>query len=388
MTSSAADPPGAPRDRRAPRSGTARHRLSAAAVGVTAVAALTLTGCSSSGPTASTGAPATGPTAPSAAPVLTPARPAGPAAEPGTAPAPAVTPAGTVVALPTQSAPWGVMAAPATGQVFVSLRDPGGLGVLDVRNNALRVVDTPDSAEARHLEVASPSGPLLIPSEDKGALYTLALPSLDVQSRVPAGRSPHDAVQVGDRTFVTDEFGHQVSVLQGGRTIATLDQPVQPGGIDAAGGRVAVADVATATLWVYDATTLQPLAALPAGDGPSHVKPLGGSRVAVVDVSGDAVMTYDLAGTPHQIGRAAVPGRAFGLDTDPSTGTIYAVLSNINQVAKLATDPNGVPRLVSTLPSVRQPNSLTLDPANGTLYVAGNVDPMLQAVPTSAFAPS
>ena len=351
---------------------------------VLVIALVTLTGCSSAGTSDAPGA-ATGSAAPSAA--LTPARPAGPPAEPGTAPALTAAPAGQVIALPSRSAPWGIMAAPGTGQVVVSLRDPGGLGVLDTRTNTLRVVDTPDSAEARHLEVAGPAGPLLLPSEDKNTLYTLALPSLQVLTRTPAGHSPHDAVQVGDRTFVTDEFGHQVSVLQGGRTIATLPQPVQPGGINAADGRVAVADVATATLWVYDATTLAPLAALPAGDGPSHVKPLGGSRVAVVDVSGDAVMTYDLAGTPHQIGRVPVPGRAFGLDTDPATGTIYAVLSNINQVAKLTTDPGGVPKLVGTVPSVRQPNSLTLDPATGALYVAGNVDPQLQIIPSAAFTP-
>jgi DNA-binding beta-propeller fold protein YncE len=343
-----------------------------------AVLAVVTAGCSS-------GAPASAPQNPSAS--LTPARAPGPAAEPGVAPAPTVPPAGRVIPLPAQSAPWGIVAAPATGQVFVSLRDPGGLGVLDTRTNTVRVVNTPDGAEARHLEVAGPGGPLLLPAENTDTLYTLGLPALGLQAPARTGRSAHDAVQVADRIFVTDEFGHQVSVLQGGRTIATLDQPVQPGGINAAGGRVAVADVATATLWVYDAATLQPLAALPAGDGPSHVKPLGGSRVAVVDVSGDAVLTYDLAGTPHQIGRVPVPGRAFGLDTDPATGTIYAVLSNTNQIAEITTDPAGTPTLVATLPTVRQPNSVALDPATGTVYVAGNVDPHLQILPTTAFTP-
>ena len=279
------------------------------------------------------------------------------------------------------------MAAPGTGQVFVSLRDPGGLSVLDTRTDQLRDVPTPDGAGARHLEVVSPTGPLLFPAENRNTFYTLALPGLQVLSSVPTGANPHDAVQVGARTFVTDEGGHAVSVIQDNRVIATLPQPVQPGGINAADGRVAVADVATATLWVYDAATLAPLAALPAGDGPSHVKPIGGSRVAVVDVSGQAVMTYDLAGTPREIGRAAVPGRAFGLDTDPGTGTIYAVLSDVNKVAKLITDPTGKPILVSTIPSVRQPNSLALDPFTGTLYVAGNVDPEMQIVPVTAFPP-
>ncbi|MBW4043171.1 MAG: hypothetical protein HIU86_13805 [Acidobacteria bacterium] len=341
---------------------------------VLAAAAALLAGCTS------------GPAEPAApSPVRTGygGRPITGPAEPGTAPPVTTPPAGRVVDLPAGTHPWGVAVAARYGTVYLSPRHQDRLDVYDMASGAVRVVEAPGSA--RMIDLASPDGPLLLPAEDKATLYSLALPSLDVVSSAPTRKQPHEAVVVGDTTFVTEEYGHAVRAIRNGKTVADLPQAVQPGGITAVDGRVAAVDVATSTLFVYDATTLRLLAALPAGQGPSHVVPIGGSRVAVCDVRGDAVLTYDLAGTPHALGRAAVPGRAFWIVADPGTGTIYTALANTNLVAKLRVDGAGRPALVSTAPTVRNPVSMDLDMTTGALYVGGYADSQLQIIPASAF---
>ncbi|WP_147392068.1 YncE family protein [Amnibacterium setariae] len=311
-------------------------------------------------------------------------RPITGAAEPGSAPIPTRTPAGRVVALPAGTRPWGVAVAPFVGRVYLAARHQDAFVVVHLRTNAVQKVAVPGSA--RMIDLVSTTGPLLLPAEDKATLYELALPSLDVVRSSATKRQPHQAVVVGDTTFVAQEYGHAVRVLRDGRRVADLPEPVQPGGITATDGRVAVVDVATATLFVYDATTLRLLAALPAGEGPSHVTLIGDARVAVCDVRGNAVLTYDLAGAPRRLGRAAVPGRAFWILADPEARTIYAALANTNRIVRLSVDRNGHPTVTGTLPTVQQPISMDLDAASGTLYIGGYAASQLQIAPVSAFA--
>lgn len=305
-----------------------------------------------------------------------------PAAEPGKAPEPAQHPAGRVTRLPRNSRPWGVAADHKQGLVVVALRKPGRLAVYHPRADKVRVQRGPT---ARMIDFTGPGGALLVPAEHENTLYTLRVPGLRPSSKVPAGKSPHQAVRVADTTFVSDEFGHAVRALRHGKTVHTFDEPVQPGGVTAAGDRVAAVDVATNTLFVYDARSMKLVDALPAGKGPSHVVPIGGHRVAVCDVRGHAVFTYDIGAQPHRLGRTAVPGRAFWLEADPTTGTIYAALPNTNKIAKLRLRHNGAPQLVSTVPTVRQPISMDLDQVTDTLYVAGHSNGELETIQPSAF---
>ncbi|MCA1672539.1 MAG: YncE family protein, partial [Actinobacteria bacterium] len=145
------------------------------------------------------------------------------------------------------------------------------------------------------------------------------------------------------------------------------------------------ADVVGNQLHVYDATTLEQVAVLPAGDGPSHVRPLGPSLVAVADTRGNAVLVYDLRGQPRQVGRVPVNGRAYGLATDPQRGRAYVTLANTNQIVALQLERAGSVRTVSALPTVRQPNSVAYDPMTDTVLVAGAADSELQIIPASAF---
>ncbi|MBI5160671.1 MAG: hypothetical protein HY996_04545 [Micrococcales bacterium] len=309
--------------------------------------------------------------------------PIGKAAEPGEAPEPTTTPVGRVVPLPEGTRPWGVAAAKSVGKVYLAARKQNLFAVYDMATGLVASVPVPGSA--RMIDLVAPEGPLLLPAENGAMLYTLALPSLEVVRADPTRRQPHQGVQVGGTTFVTEEYGHAVRAIRDGKTVADLTEPVQPGGIAAAGTRVAAVDVKTNLLFVYDATTLKLVAALPAGKGPSHVVSIGDGRVAVCDVRGNQIITYDLSGTPRELGRAAVPGRAFWVVADPASNTIYAALSNTNKIAKLSVSASGKPRLVTTVPTVQNPISFDRDPVTGNLYVGGFADSELQIIPASAF---
>lgn len=342
------------------------------ALAVLAVLAVLVAGC---------GSQPSAPPAPTGQPPSEPSGPLGPPAEPGTAPPPPATPPGEVIDLPGGS-PEGAAFDPATGIVAVALRAPDRLALLDTASGQVRTVPAPGAA--RHLVLAGP-GQLLVLGEDTDLLARVSLPSGNVIEQVEVGRQPHDAAQVGDTVFVANEFGHSVGVVRQGRMVRELPGLVQPGGLTAAGDRVAAVDVQGNRLHVFDARTLREVADLPAGQGPSHVRPISGGRVAVVDTRGNAVLTYQVTGEPKQLARLPVPGRAYGLDTDPGRGVVYAALANTNKLARVPVRPDGTLGTARIVDTVRQPNDVVTDPRTGTVYVVGQTGAQVQKIPAPVF---
>lgn len=302
-------------------------------------------------------------------------------AEPGHAPMLTAAPAGRVRLLPTGS-PEGIAVDPASGVIAVALRDPDRIALVDPASGQLRTEPMPGSA--RHLVLSQP-GELLVPAENVGLLTEVALPEGAITTSVPVGRQPHDAARVGETVFVSNELGRSVGVVRDDRMVTTLPGPAQPGGVGATAGRVAVADVVGNKLYVYDARSLRQVAVLPAGSGPSHVRPLSQGLVAVADTRGDTVLMYDLRGQPRQVGRVAVPGRPYGLATDPQRGRAYVTLTNTNRIVAVQRGPDGSLRATGALPTVRQPNSVAYDAKTDTVLVTGAVNSELQTIPASAF---
>lgn len=289
------------------------------------------------------------------------------AAEPQTAPAPSTAPAGTVV--PVGDTPEGVVIDQAIDQAVVALRRPDSLALVDLgTGHSVRRIDTP--GRARHLRLASPSGPLLFPGEDANALFEIALPAGTVTARFGTGRQPHDAVFVDGNVWVTDELAGRVSILGGG-TSTTLPAGLQPGGLDTAGGRVAVADVRGNALYVFDAKTQRQIAVLPAGAGPTHVVRVGPTTVAVADTRGDAVLLYDLSGHPKLLYRLPMAGGPYGLAADPGRHRLWVALSGRNQLVRVDVDGERLRASSVHFPTVQQPNSVAVSSATGELVVAG-----------------
>ncbi|HEV7205920.1 MAG TPA: hypothetical protein VGN18_15025 [Jatrophihabitans sp.] len=297
------------------------------------------------------------------------------AAEPATAPATSAAPVGPVV--PVGESPEGIVFDPVTKLVAVAVRNPDRLLLLDPDTLALRrTVPLPGSV--RHLQLARPGGPVLVPAESANQLVEVTLPAGATRA-TDVLKQPHDATAAADGDLVVgNEFGKSISVVRDGIVRATVRDLKQPGGVIGYGHDVAVVDVGAFTLSTYDLPTARRTAIVPAGKGPTHGELLSGDRVAVSDTRGDAILVYRLAPlTP--IGRLALPGTPYGLAVDATTDTLWVTLTARNQVVGL--DLSGpTPQIIARYATVRQPNTVAVAPGSHRLWITGTDDGVVQLI--------
>jgi DNA-binding beta-propeller fold protein YncE len=306
----------------------------------------------------------------------TAAKPLPPAAEPGVSPVPAATPAGRVQRL--DAFPEGIAVDPGTGRVAVGLRNPDRLAILDGASGRLlhRLV-LPESP--RHLLLGREPGVVLVPAERADTLVRVNVRTARILSRVRVGTFPHGVVQSGRRIFVADELGGRISVVQGDQVLATLGGLTQPGGLAIAGGRLAVVDVRTRRLVVFDVRTLKRLADVPAGIGATHAVADRAGEILVADTEGRALLVYRLTPTVRLVGRLPLPGTPYGIAIDPVHDQLWLTLTSSNRLLGFQVG-HGRPRQFASYPTVRQPNTVAVDPASGRLFVASRTASELETI--------
>ena len=292
--------------------------------------------------------------------------------EPAT-PAPLhASPAGTVLAIGQK--PEGITVDPATGLVAVATRSPDAIVILDQRGTVIH--RTSVTSSARHLRATPAGGILLIPAERAQRLIGLRLPDGDVALDLAVGRQPHDVVSAGRRIFVTNEFSDSVSVIEGARVTATVPAPRQPGGIAADGSVVAVIGVRAHILQTFDAESLQPLATVAAGRGPTHIVG-GGGRFYVADTIGNAILVYSGGASLSLVARISAIGTPYGIALDSTRGRLWVTLTGRNVIEEYQLTDGGL-TAIAEFPTPRSPNSVAVDIATGTVYVTGTADGVVQ----------
>ena len=234
-----------------------------------------------------------------------------PAAEPAHSPPLEREPAGRVV--PVGHKPEGLAYDSVTGLLAVGLANPDRLALVEGRSGrVVRRVRLPESP--RHLSLAKPGGPVIVPAERANAVVEVSLPD-GVVHITRVGRFPHDAARAQGRLFVGDELGSTLSVVQRGRVIKTLPTPRQPGGVAATADRrhVGVVAVRARELEVFDTRALESAGTVDIGIGPTHIVG-GGDRFFVVDTRGGSLIELKAgpaAQAPaHVRGRCSVRDRA------------------------------------------------------------------------------
>jgi len=291
-------------------------------------------------------------------------------------------PAGRVVPLP--GGPEGLAVDAVDGIVAVGVHRPDGVALVDVRTGRrLRTVRLPGGP--RHLQLAGPRGPLLVPTEHADRLYQLSLPDGRVLAATPVGRQPHDAAGAGGVIFAGDEYADTVSVIRAGRQVAVLPGPTQPGGVAAAadGSTFVVVGVRGRRIEAYTPDG-RSLGTAPVGAGPTHVRAGAGRLFYVADTQGDAVLIVDVGpGGPRQVGQVPADGTPYGLAVDRTRGRVYVTLTATNQLVSFRIDGQ---RLTAdrVYPTVRQPNDVAVDEATGRVVVAGTADGVLQLIDPAA----
>jgi len=300
-----------------------------------------------------------------------------PPAEPATAPPVTVAAAGRIV--PAGSGPEGIVADPTTRLVAVGVRNPDQLVLINADTGAVtRRVALP--GVLRHLQLAAPGGPVLVPDESSNSLLQISLPAGTVTSQVMTGTSPHDANQAANGTiFVANEGGGSVVAIRDNTVVHTFTDVTQPAGVAHIDNMVGLLDVRENTLTFYDATTLTPITELAAGAGPTHVVADRHGLMIVADTRGGELLVYSPPPQPAQIAHVAVPGQPYGITYDPVRDRVWVTVTAANQVVGYDMS-QATPREVARIPTVRQADTVAVDPATGRLFVTGTSDGTVEII--------
>jgi DNA-binding beta-propeller fold protein YncE len=349
------------------RSPLTRRRLWVGTTGVGAVAALVLAGALFGG----CGGGSSSTTSPGSA--TEPAKPKR-AAEPAESPPLTEPPAGRTAGVGNE--PEGLAWDPKASLLAVGLREPNELAFVDPSSLAI-AAQVPLPAAPRHLAYDPSSATVLVPAESADEL--VAARPAGVVYTVEVGTHPHDAAALDGEVFVADEHSDAVSVVRGSRAPVTLPAPHQPGGIAAVGGRfIALVAVSARVLQVYDARTLKPLGSTPAGVGPSHIV-AAGDTAYVADTQGDRVLVFHIGAHPRLVATARAPGTPYGLAIDARRRRLWVTLTATNEIVEFSlAGPR--PRRVATYATVRQPNSVAVEPGSGDVFVAGRAEGDIQRI--------
>ncbi len=297
------------------------------------------------------------------------------AAEPVDGPRVTRRPPGMVVRVGAK--PEGIAVDPRTHLVAVAVESPDRLVLVDDRTGrVVRRIELPGSA--RHVALARPGGPFLVPVETANVLVEVD-PATGRTRTTRVGDHPHDAVASGPRVFTADEFGSTLSVVRDGRLVGSTPVDAQPGGVAAAAGKVYVTAVRAYTVEAYSAQDRpRGEGAQSAGLGPSHVVvgPLG--RLAIADTRGQALVVYDTKPRLRFLARLPLHGTPVGIVGDPEHGVVWAALSERARVVRV--DLGGRPAVGPGVATARDPFSVGVDTATGRLAIASRSDGTLQLV--------
>ncbi len=297
-----------------------------------------------------------------------------PAAEPAESPPVKVRPAGEVVNIGAGAE--GIVFDQTSGTVVLGLREPYRLAFVDPAKLFI-TFQVPIPNPVRHLAV-SPAGVVAVPAESANSVFEISA-KRGVEEEVPAGEHPHDAAFADGKLFSADEFADTVSVIKDGEVAESLPAPVQPGGITAVEDRyLALIAVSERVLQVYDARTSEALGEVPAGTGPTHIEALG-EDVFVADTEGDQIRRFRIGAEPVETATAPAPGTPYGIAVDPKRKRVWVTLTATNQLAGYSVSGARMKRF-ATYPTIRQPNTVTVEPATGDVFVASRTEGQIERI--------
>ncbi len=264
-----------------------------------------------------------------------------------------------------------------TRTVAVATREPNQLVLINADTGEI-TARTPLPGVARHLQLAKPGGPVLVPVESAGALVRVELPGGRAEPQIITGTVPHDASEAPNGTvFVANELGGTVTVLRGDDIVKVFTDSVQPAGLAPVGDRMGLLDVRKNDLTIYDTENLTIVGSTPAGDGPTHLVADKHGRMIAADTRGDAVRVFDTS--PRQIAEIAQPGGPYGITYDPTRDQLWVASSGTNEVVGYdMAEPT--PRKVKSVATVQNPYTVGVDAKTGRLFVAGVTAGVVQII--------
>ena len=298
---------------------------------------------------------------------------------PAAAPSPTATPAGDTWPVPGATSAGDRHAegiAVSGDRLAVGVDDPPQLAIMDAHSGRpLRVVDLPSAPS--HV-VALPDGGFRVAAGRE----LVTVPKRGKESRVTwSGKShdlailPHGATAVGfPEKGTIGVYGEDGGLL---RTIHTRGRP---DGIAAVGDRIGVVDGAATSLTVYRASTGKAEESLRAGNGALHVVATANGRFVVADTRDGELLVFS-TGPLYLRQRYPLHGSPYGMAYDAERNVVWVTLTARNEVVGFDLS-GGAPKEVARHPTVQQPDSVAVDPASGTVFVAGKAAGVVEAIPS------
>jgi hypothetical protein len=286
-------------------------------------------------------------------------------------PAPSANPAGTLLAAGNVTAMASdaaarVLAAAAGNAVFLYRLDD--LGAAPVR--------VPVDGPVETLSVNG--GDLLASIPAKGEVVRIALPGGQAGTVNVAGQ-PTDAVSDGPDTLVAVRDRKAIDVLDGAKVVKTItgglysaDELVRSGGATVVLDRLRTA---VFTVNVPEGTLGE---GLRAGDGATNAVADSYGRVLVTDTRGGALLAFSTA--PLLLRQLyPVPGGIYAIAYDAKHSLAWVTLTERNEVVGFDVR-GGEPVEKYRFPSVRQPNSISVDEQTSRVFVGSATGEGIQVI--------
>ncbi|MEU4766079.1 hypothetical protein AB0H12_22745 [Actinosynnema sp. NPDC023794] len=283
-------------------------------------------------------------------------------ARPAASPAQAGVPQGRVVPLGRATS-----VAVAGGRVAVALADPPSVALYPADTLGDPVV-VPLPGPAERLVTVGDAVEAVVPA---GVVVTIG-PDGSTSQRAVDG-APVDVARVGDRTLVAQRDLRQVSV--DGHVVRGISSPDRLVAVD---GAAVVLDRPRSAVFDLDPGADGPGAGLRAGEGATNAVADRFGRVLVVDTRGGELMAFSTAPLIMRL-RYPVPGAPYGMAYDATRDLVWITLTERNEV--VAFDVAGAePVERHRFATVRQPDSVAVDPGSGRVFVASGDGAGMQVI--------
>jgi hypothetical protein len=287
-------------------------------------------------------------------------------------PAPDAPPAGTVVA--TSGGVTAMAVDPATRTLAVAL----GQSVLLYRLDDVDAAPIPAAVSGPVEQLSASNGAVLASIPARGEVARIALPGAQVNTVGVAGQ-PAAAVADGAQTLVAVRDRKAVEVLDGGKVAKTITGGLYSADqIMRAGGDTVVLDRLRTALFSVDVNAGTVGEGLRAGDGAANAVVDSFGRVLVTDTRGGALLAFSTSPLLLRQ-RYPVPGGAYGIAYDSKRGLAWVTLTQRNEVVGFDVR-GGEPVEKYRFPTVRQPNTVTVDDQTSRVFVGSATGEGIQVV--------
>jgi DNA-binding beta-propeller fold protein YncE len=276
-----------------------------------------------------------------------------------------------------------VLSAPAAAQATF---DPATRTLAVTSGNTLALFDA-NAPQQPPRTVALAGTPAGLHAEPDGTLL-VALPANNLVAQVdprtgaveqiPVAGGPVDATDVGGELAVALQTSRSVAFLDHGKVTRTASGFQDPAQLLTTGGGLTVLDRLATSITQVDPRTATKGASLRVGNGATNVVTDRYARILAIDSRSGALLAFS---TNPLLEKQMYPvaGVPYGIAYDPTHDLAWVTLTGTNEVVGYDVT-GGEPVERYRFPTVRQPNSVAVDPATGAVFVASASGAGIQVV--------